>query len=141
MDRYLIYNAEFKLMICRTCQVGLPSGNILRHIRMHHQETWKAHKPALKTHVENLDLAPLQSLTDAQPDGVREPIEGIKIVGGWCCSEESCQVAGISEQYVRKHAQKLHGWKATTEKIWFGCQLQTLLGNPYIKFLLLIEHV
>jgi len=141
MDHHLIYNGEFKLTICRTCQVGLPSGNILRHLRMHHQETWRAHKRVLEKHVKKLDLASLQDLIDAQPDEVREPIQGIKIVAGWCCSEESCRVASISEQYLRKHAQKLHGWTANTEKIWFECQLQTLLGNPYIRFLLLIIYV
>jgi hypothetical protein len=134
MDSCLMYNQEFKLTICQVCHVGLPSGNILRHIRMHHRETWRVHKEALQKHVKTLDLASLQGLADAQPDGVREPIHGINIVAGWCCDEEGCQVASISEQYLRKHAQKVHGWTAYTEKMWFESRLQTLLGNPYIKY-------
>ena len=135
MEQYVKYNEEFKLAICRPCRVGLPPSNILRHFRMHHGETWMAHKKELQSHVKTLDLTSLEGLTAAQPEGVREPIPGINVVAGWCCEQDSCQIAGMSEKYLRQYAQKAHGWTANDAKTRFPCQLQRLLGNPYIKYL------
>jgi Orsellinic acid/F9775 biosynthesis cluster protein D len=134
MERYLRYNDEFHLAICQACRVGLPANNVLRHIRMHHSSTWTLHKKLLKTYVKALNLISLEELATIQPDGIRDPIPGINVTSGWCCDgDDNCMVAGASEKYLRQHAQKVHGWTAQKEKCWFACELQTLLGHPYIK--------
>jgi len=138
MDTYIEYNGEFEMAVCRICQVGVPPAYVLRHVALYHGETWKAHKVGLKRHVAAMDFIPVRDLQ--HPVGPREPVSGLKVVSGWCCEAEDCTAASISEKYVRKHAQKAHGWTNHREQMWFACQLQTLLGHPHIKSNLLYSE-
>ena len=132
MDVYVKYNAEFRMAVCTICRLGLPSTYVLRHFERQHTATWKAHKDQFRRHIKDWDLISIEDLE--QPDGMRELVPGLKVVPGWCCEAEDCTAASGSEKYMRKHAQKMHGWTAPREKIWFACQLQTLLGHPHIKY-------
>lgn len=136
MNMYIKYNSEFRMAVCCTCQVGLPPAYVLRHLKLYHGATWKAHKDELKRHIEGWDLVSVEGL--AHPNGTRQPVSGLKVVSGWCCEAEDCTAASISEKYVRKHVQKTHGWTDQGEKMWFACQLQTLLGHPHIKYVTVI---
>jgi hypothetical protein len=133
MDAYIKYNDELRLAICAICQVGLSATNPMRHFRRRHLETWKVHKKGIARHVEGWDLAAIHDLV--HPEGMREPVEGLKVVSGWCCETEDCMVASVSEEYMEKHCRATHGWSTRSkEKNWFACQLQSLLGHPYIRY-------
>jgi len=133
MASYILYNEEFKLAICRTCKVGLPSENVIRHMRHFHRESWKEHGKEIKQHIDSLILTPRANLV--KPEEIREPINGIEVKIGWYCGVEGCSVARVSEKYLKDHCRREHGWSVAKEKTWFTCHLQTLLGHPYIKYL------
>ena len=70
---------------------------------MHHKSMWTAHKKELRKYIKKFDLALLDDLGHAQSDGVRELVQRINVIVSWCCEEEGCQVADVSEKYVRQH--------------------------------------
>jgi hypothetical protein len=131
MDQYITYNVEFQLAICVTCQTGLPSQYVLRHMRTKHKDSWKAHGREMKDYVGGLTLVPIQDLE--HPTEEREPVDGLMIKDGWICGWNGCVLAGVSRDYIQTHCRNAHGAKAVEEKSWYQGLIQTLLGSPYIK--------
>ena len=133
MERYISYNEEFKLMICRTCRYGLSTNYIGDHFRIHHNASWREHRVHLIEYVQKFSLLAVDALE--RPDAMREPVDGLKIHDGWCCGEDECCFCSLSEKHVENHCRKEHGSEATKQKAWFRCRMQTLLGKPYIRYL------
>jgi hypothetical protein len=71
------------------------------------------------------------------PDSIREAIESLEIKEGWTCGENECMVCGTSEKYIENHCRLVHGKEAVQAKAWYKCRMQTLLGHPHIRSVLI----
>jgi hypothetical protein len=133
MDKYIQHDWEFKLAICVTCQVGLPTPReqVLRHFQAHHKETWKKHRDELKDHVWSMALVEKRELHS--PTGIRSAIDHLEVKDGWSCRAEGCCFMSVSKKYVMDHCRKEHAKEVAATKPWFQCRMQTLLGNPNIR--------
>src|SRR5580698_5725241 len=127
MERYIRYDAEYELSICVTCESGLPSTRVLRHMSEDHKETWRAHRKELKTYVDGLTLVPPHELEF--PTGVGEVVEGIASKDSWICGWQGCMVAGVSRDWVVKHCVKTHGKEEAKEKKVYEGRIQSLLWH------------
>jgi hypothetical protein len=98
-----------------TCESGLPSTRVLRHISEDHKETWRAHRKEFKKYVDGLTLVSPRELR--LPTGVCEVVEGIAVKDGWICGWQGCTVAGASRDWVVKHCVKAHGKEEAKERV------------------------
>jgi hypothetical protein len=114
MDKYIRYDWEYQLAICISCEIGLPSDWVLRHIRKEHKEMWKVHRKELEEYVEGLILLPLKELE--HPTTLRDKIEGITVKDEWVCGWHGCVVVGVSKDWVQTHCREKHGKAAAGEK-------------------------
>jgi len=133
MEQYIRYNAEFRLAICKSCQTGISSIDPGRHFQRNHPETWQEHRKPLLTFLRGMILTPTEALHE--PMAWREPIDGLKVNNGWGCGEDDCTYYTTSKKHIENHCPEKHGTDAFKQKKWFECHVQTLLGNPYIKYL------
>ena len=67
MERYILYNREYRLAICVACATGLPSGYVLKHMKEEHSDTWKTHRKELQALVGSLSLCTVGELDNPTP--------------------------------------------------------------------------
>ena len=133
MERYLQYNREFRLGICITCKVSIPLNCLQKYFRIHHKSTWFENRDKLRKYSNDLDLCEKDELQ--HPSVKRDAIQGLEIKEGWCCGENGCMYVSVSIKHVKNHCRLIHGVEARQRKSWFNCRMQSLLGNPNIRYL------
>jgi len=139
MEEYIRYNEEFGLAICKSCQAGISSSDPARHFRRNHPETWKKHRKPLLIFLHGMTLTPTEQLME--PTSWRKPIDGLKVNSGWGCGEDGCKYYATSKKRIENHCRETHGTDAFQRKQWFQCHMQTLLGNPQIKYIYVRKSV
>jgi hypothetical protein len=134
IDKYVVFNDEFHVAVCTTCQSGI-AGDVCRHFARNHKETWKQHSKQLKARVKEWKLAKEEDVRAAYPDAfeVRDPVPRITVHNGWCCDEEECLELSTDDVTMSQHCRVAHRWKAHHRKMWSACQLQSLFPRPHLR--------
>lgn len=135
MDQYLVYNTEFQVAICTSCEYAV-CGDVARHFKDNHKETWKAYRKELKAHVKAMALATRSQVLNAYPEAyeARGPVPGIAVQDGWVCMEDECSHLSINDSTMSQHCRVEHGWDTRQGgNMWTECRVQSLFGRPYVK--------
>ena len=138
MEKYIKYDEEFGLAICKQCKVGLPDTYVLLHFSRHHKETWRVHRHEFRNYVKGLRLTPSNAL--CHPVETRAPIPCLEIKDGFSCGEADCIYCCSAEKWMQKHCRERHGVQNMQAREWFPCKIQTLLGNPNIRYVMIVSR-
>ena len=139
MHRYIKYEEEFRVAICVSCRIAVPSTFILRHFSEKHKDVWKLHRAELKKHIGGMKLSTMEQVKSVE--GSREPIPGLEVTEGWICGEDDCSFCTVSEKYMKAHFRSKHGVGVMETKTWYKGRIQTLFGHPHIKYYTSVNDV
>ncbi|KAL2847750.1 hypothetical protein BJY01DRAFT_246652 [Aspergillus pseudoustus] len=103
-DGFLLYNARYKVLICRDCQYGIQKNAIQSHLLRH-----KIYRDERR----NL-LSAIAELNILEPDDVplpavgSTPVDGLSIVHGYRCILPSCGHLCASSKRMKSHQSEVH---------------------------------
>ena len=121
------------------CRVGLTDSYTSRHFRDHHNEIWKSHGKELKAYTGGWRLTSTDELK--HPEEAREPVPGLEIKNGFACTEEHCRYVCITKKVMQRHCRERHGRQTSQAYEWFPCKLQTLLGKPNTRYVMIVPTI
>jgi len=131
MDSYVIYNTEYKVLICRQHSYGLPPDRVSRHFRESHKSIPLPTRQAIVDHSKSLNMAtPENVVTPSEPIS---PIEGLTIVNGFQCQYDYCSEQRGTEPSIKQHCWETHRWKAEAGVMWREQAVQTFFQGPHRK--------
>jgi hypothetical protein len=131
LDSYVTYLTEFKVIVCRFCQCGIPPNDPLRHYELNHTAKKGVYisvdiRHQVRDYMSMLDLC--------EPHKVMIPnrlISELKIISrGFICKFSGCNVCGTSESSMRTHyythqkhnPKDFRGWEESRLQTFFeGC--------------------
>ena len=135
IEKYLLYNAKWQVVICKTCKYcPVPGKSLARHLMDEHQSIALSTRKELITWAETLDLV--------EPDRVRvpnantPPIEGLELVeDGYKCEYVGCidPYAGTASSII-EDCNKKHKWIKTDGIKWTKLALQTFFSGKYKRY-------
>ena len=116
MDAYVIYNPEYKVLICRQHKYAIPQDRIFRHFQLFHLFIPLATRQLISNYSKTLELV--------APENVATPLElvlcidGLTIVNGFLCQYDRCRELRSTERSIKEHCRGKHEWKARTGVTW-----------------------
>lgn len=111
LDEYIIYNADFQVVICRICKTAV-TDDVLLHFQRYHGDILLEIRQAIAAHVNGLNV---RSVRDVEiPTGEINAIEGIQIVPGFkCIAGSGCQKLCGTARSIEEHCRGAHDWNTT----------------------------
>ena len=105
MDTYLLYNRQYKVVICHQHHYAIPQRWIRRYFQRYHKETPLETCNAIETYVAELDLLPPEEIELPQ-DMV--PVNGLTIHNGYKCLYDHCSELVGTEGSIVQHCKVNH---------------------------------
>ena len=108
---------QYGAIICLICNQGYPLGSIKRHLVENHGIPHKVYHPVFQSFERQYPSCLAQSWKDISlPVDGSIPIEGLKILPGYCCSK--CGLKTESRKIANKHKKKCSGFDQTSLQCW-----------------------
>lgn len=127
IEDFILYNRTYRVRICVTH--GFAVRNLPDHLRDEHTLTRAQRKAILEAHADDVCVRPE---TVKLPAGLVTPIEGLSpAIEAQQCRGERCSYTSPSDDVIRKHANKEHGWRKSPDKptYWHWVQAQTFFTS------------
>jgi hypothetical protein len=131
MNQYVIYNAHYKVLICRQHKYTITPDWVLRHFQEFHKAIPLATRQLIVDHSKSLDLVIPENV--ATPLELVQCIEGLSVVNGFQCQYEGCSELRSTERSIKEHCRRNHEWKAQTGVKWRNQAFQTFFHGPHRK--------
>jgi hypothetical protein len=107
VNRYLRYEAEFKVLICLHCQYCLAHNGVENHFRRLHAWIPIEVRKGLVEYSKGLTI--VDAKATQTPSIEINAIEGLKVIKGIVCN--SCGMAFGSITTMKNHCWQIHGWR------------------------------
>jgi hypothetical protein len=128
MNGYVIYNEQHKVLICKHHQCAILSEGLTRHFREDHPDLSLETRQEIFNYASNLSITKPDSLD--HPNEKVMPLMGLKVIQGFCCEYEHCEVVCGTVESVKKHCKLNHAWKGQDGRKWTQVLAQTIYqGN------------
>jgi len=133
---HFIYNSNYRILICRTCQFALlPKSDAIRlHLqRVHRYLDLDLRKQCLAD-AKTLDLASIEELQSLIIDEPIQYIQGLQLLDGLRC--DACQYLCGTLNSINLHCREKHKWTWGQEHkpMWKSCHIQTFFPSERRKF-------
>lgn len=132
MDGRIIYNKEYKVLICLQHQYAIPAGWLERHFREEHGDC------PLTTRREIIQEA--AKLVTVQPEQITytttpvSPVVQLKTVTGYRCIEEDCGEITGTLGTITRHCRRNHSWTSKKDLGWTEVTVQTLFQGNHKRY-------
>lgn len=131
MDPYILYNAEFKVLICNKHQCAIPPAFIERHF-------WHGHKEVpLQTRRRIVECSrKVETYSPSEvttPMEVIDPIKGLKLRSGFRCTYDKCGNICGTIGSIKEHS-KAHKWGSMDVRRWREIKAQTFFEGQYLRW-------
>ena len=136
MNKYVVYNSHYQVLICKAHQYAFTSESMMRHFRNEHKEL------SLQTRQEIIHYASTMNIADAEQlsysiDRIT-PIPYLKIVEGYQCQFTlCCKILGTLDS-VKKHCKLEHEWSAKNGECWTKTRAQTFYSGNERRYFIII---
>ena len=132
IDGNISYNADYKVLICRTCSHAVkPGDGIKRHFKDTHSRTIDVGvRKLIFKHAKSLSLSSPEEVPI--PPSTCPPIDGISLLSGWSCDE--CGHVCPSERSMQEHCRVEHKWVKSTGQRWRSKNIQTFFQGAETFF-------
>ena len=109
MNSYVVYNDEYKVVICKIHECAISSKSIISHFR-------DEHNIPLEKRQEIVDYVSTKVIIEADQLNCSinaiTPIPYLKIVNGHQCQYDDCLLILGTIESIKKHCKHAHAWKA-----------------------------
>jgi hypothetical protein len=132
MDGRIIYNKDYKVLICLQHQCAIPTSWLERHFRAEHGDC------ALITRRQIVQEA--AKLETVQPDEIIypntpvPPVLHLKSFMGYHCNDENCGEITGTIGTITLHCRRNHLWSSKKELGWTEVPVQTLFQGMYKRY-------
>jgi len=130
MDAYVLYNRQYKILICRQHHYAIPQSWVSRHFQKHHKETPLETRNRIEKYVAELDLLRPEEI---EPPQDMVPVDGLTIYAGYKCLYDGCLELAGTEASMAQHCKVNHKWIKSIGVKWEKQTLQTFFPSPYLK--------
>jgi Orsellinic acid/F9775 biosynthesis cluster protein D len=124
---YVAYNAEYKVLICRSHKYAIAPDYIARHLRDSHKGISLQTRQAIVDYSKTLELAAPEDITMSS-----NPVQYIKdltIVNGFQCVYDGCLELRSTEGSMKEHCKKKHRWLTAEGIKWRKQDFQTIFDS------------
>ena len=120
MQHHIIYDAQYKVLICKEHQCGIT--NVARHFQRYHPNMSTKTRLQIRVATQHLELANPKDIII--PSSKSLPIEGLELVkDGAKCNK--CEYMAGTCNTMEEHCRNYHDWKAKDERVWTKQPVQT----------------
>lgn len=133
MNKHVVYNSHYRVLICKTHQYALTSESLTRHFRDEHKELSLETRQEIIKYAFTLNIAEVESLLYLN-DRVT-PIPYLKIVEGYECQYETCRKILGTLESMKKHCRQDHEWKAKNGVLWSETRAQTFYQGTEKRYM------
>jgi len=131
MNDYVIYNAEYQVLICRQHGYCIPPEGITRHFRRLHGAIPVQTRQAIIDYSKTLNLlAPEEVATERE---MQPPVSGLHSVAGFQCRYDGCMELRSTEVSIKQHCRETHEWKVMVGGMWMRQDFQTFFDGTNHK--------
>jgi hypothetical protein len=131
MNDYVTYNADYKVLICRSHRYGIAPDFIERHLRQYHKGIPLPTRQTIVDYSKTLDLAAPEDIEI--PSEAGQPIKELSIVDGFQCVYDDCSELCGTYGSMKEHCKRNHGWLAAAGVKWRSQQMQTMFDGTRRK--------
>lgn len=127
----LIYNPQYRIIICRECQYAVQPSALDSHLLRH-----KIYRQARKNLIDAYKDLPLElPCSIRQPLPYSLPIDGLSVISGWRCTFENCAHLCASSKRLRKHWTDVHpDRQAEIDKLGVRVSMQTFFRGALVSY-------
>ena len=127
MNAYVVYNSEHKVLICKEHEYALSLKSIVSHFREEHDIPLQARQEIFQYATKAQIAEPEDLVYSNDKVGV---IPYLKIIQGYRCEYESCNLILGTIHSIKKHCKLEHEWKTKDGICWVEIRAQTFYqGN------------
>ena len=132
MDGRLIYNKDYKVLICLQHQCAIPTGWLERYFRAEHGDC-----PLITRREIVQEAAKLETV---QPDQIIytkapvPPVLQLKSFMGYYCNDEDCGEITGTIGTITLHCRRNHSWTSMKELGWTEVPVQTLFQGNHKRY-------
>jgi hypothetical protein len=116
VNDYVTYNAEYKVLVCRSHKFGIAPDYVERHLRESHKGIPLETRQAIVDYSGTLDLAAPGDI--AIPSETVQPINELCIIDGFRCMYDGCSELRGTNGSMKEHCKRDHGWVSATGVMW-----------------------
>jgi Orsellinic acid/F9775 biosynthesis cluster protein D len=131
MNDYVTYNAEYRVLICRSHKYGITPDYILRHFRDHHKGIPLQTQETIVDYSKALDLAAPEDI--GIPSEAVEPIKELCMTEGFQCGYDGCSELRGTYGSMKEHCKRVHEWLSATGIMWTTQACQKLFEGSRHK--------
>jgi hypothetical protein len=131
---YITFLPTFGIVVCRTCKVGIPPKDPLRHYELNH--TFNKQHP-VPMNIRRKIAEYMATLTLVNPANILSPntrVPELKLINGFHCKVEDCGQCGTTTLGMQKHAL-VHGKPSELGRNnWEAVKLQTFFEGIHRRY-------
>jgi len=115
MTSYIVYNAEYNVLICKEHECAISAEFLSRHFRAEHDIS-------LQRRQEIAEYAshytPTKPSAMVYPRTKVMPVPYLRIINAFHCGYDECNVIYITVGTIKKHCRVSHGWTIKDGQRW-----------------------
>jgi Orsellinic acid/F9775 biosynthesis cluster protein D len=129
-EEYVIYNPQYKVLICREHGYAMKPSFIERHLRRIHKATPRSIRQSIIEYSNGLELIAPEDLET--PRDTPAAIQGLDIKDSFQCI--NCSLLRERKRDIMDHCRHEHGWTKDQEDMWQGMKVQTFFQGTFIRY-------
>ena len=123
---YIFHNSRYQVLLCKHHQYAIPMKSIVSHFRDKHDITKEAWQEIVN-YTSRVIIKEAKELT--HPIKKIAPIPYLKIIEGYSCEYQGCDIISGTLESVKHHCRGDHEWKAKEGVCWSRIRAQTFYQN------------
>lgn len=128
----LVYDARYRVLICRECQYAIQKSALQSHLLRH--KIYREERQRLLSSIAQLDLCEPHEVSLPGPTSL--PIQYITLLSGYRCLVDGCDSLCSSTKRMRQHQSKEHGLSDSYDfgSLTKSIQLQTFFRGNKLRY-------
>ena len=129
-NQYVVYNDEYKVLICKQHQYAITAKSIVAHFRDKHDITKDARQKIID-YASQFAISEIHHL--AHPTDRIAPIPHLKVIEGYICQYAECTLISGTLESVKQHCKVVHNWKIKEGTCWRKTSAQSFHHNTLAR--------
>jgi hypothetical protein len=128
----LLYNATYRILICRECQYAIQKSAVSSHLLRH--KIYREDRQHLLSSIAHLDLVEPDHVL--LPNSSSSPIDSITVISGYRCAEAGCKSLCASLKRMKRHRNEVHniGEDGASPLFSHPVKLQTFFRGTKLRY-------
>ena len=128
MEPYIVYNSQYKAIICRKHGYAIPPKSIVQHFRNEHKELPIETRKQIINQVQSLEIYEPKDVVI--PEERAPSIECLTVRTGYLCTFDGCNTIHGTSKSIERHVSD-HMWMNEGGHKWNEIKAQTFFLGKY----------